>query len=79
MKLIIWTLIIIQVGMMLKGMGFDNNTSIYLAAGKIYKGEKNMLPLKQMFPLLQTKESLATTDELTPFKVPCVRSQMPGL
>ncbi|XP_057838853.1 protein ESMERALDA 1 isoform X2 [Cryptomeria japonica] len=58
----------LEVGMMLRGMGFDNNTSIYLAAGKIYKAEKNMLPLKQMFPLLQTKESLATADELTPFK-----------
>jgi hypothetical protein len=63
------TLLIMQVGIMLRGMGFDNNTSIYLAAGKIYKAEKNMLPLRQMFPLLQTKEMLTMPEELASFKV----------
>lgn len=58
----------LEVGIMLRGMGFDNNTSIYLAAGKIYKAEKNMLPLRQMFPLLQTKEMLTMPEELAPFK-----------
>ena len=55
--------------MMLRGMGFNNNTSIYLASGKIYKAEKNMAALQQMFPLLQTKETLASPDELAAFKV----------
>lgn len=55
--------------MMLRGMGFDNNTSIYLASGKIYQAERNLAPLLKMFPLLQTKEALATPDELAPFKV----------
>lgn len=55
--------------MMLRGMGFDNNTSVYVAAGKIYKVEKYMAPLKQMFPRLETKDTLATTEELAPFKV----------
>lgn len=54
---------------MLKGMGFDNNTSIYLASGKIYQAEKYLAPLLMMFPLLQTKQSLATPDELAPFEV----------
>lgn len=58
----------LEVGMMLRGMGFDNNTSVYVAAGKIYKAEKYMAPLKQMFPRLQTKESLASTEELAPFQ-----------
>ncbi|KAI3969098.1 hypothetical protein MKW92_005261 [Papaver armeniacum] len=53
----------------LEGMGFDNNTSIYLASGKIYQSKRNLAPLLQMFPLLQTKESLATSDELAPFEV----------
>lgn len=53
---------------MLRGMGFSNNTSIYLASGRIYKAEKNMVPLLEMFPLLQTKETLASDEELAPFK-----------
>lgn len=55
--------------MMLRGMGFDNTTSIYLASGKIYRAEKNLAPLLRMFPHLQTKESLATPEELASFKV----------
>ncbi|XVE60754.1 hypothetical protein DITRI_Ditri05aG0152700 [Diplodiscus trichospermus] len=58
----------LEVGMMLRGMGFDNNTSVFVAAGNIYKAEKYMAPLKQMFPLLQTKDTLATSEELAPFK-----------
>lgn len=54
---------------MLRGMGFSNNTAIYLASGRIYKAEKNMAPLLEMFPLLQTKETLALDEELAPFKV----------
>ena len=55
--------------MMLRGMGFDNTTSVYVAAGKIYKAEKYMAPLKQMFPRLEMKDTLATAEELAPFKV----------
>ncbi|KAJ6681699.1 O-FUCOSYLTRANSFERASE 10-RELATED [Salix koriyanagi] len=58
----------LEVGMMLRAMGFDNNTSIYLASGKLYKAEQNLAPLLKMFPLLYTKESLATSDELAPFQ-----------
>ncbi|ONM36535.1 O-fucosyltransferase family protein [Zea mays] len=59
----------LEVGLMLRGMGFNNNTAIYLASGRIYKAEKNMSPLLEMFPLLQTKETLALDEELAPFKV----------
>lgn len=55
--------------MMLRGMGFDSNTSIYLASGKIYQAERHLEPLLKMFPLLYTKESLASPDELAPFEV----------
>lgn len=58
-----------QVGLMLRGMGFSNNTLLYLASGKIYNAEKVMGPLLEMFPLLQTKEMLASAEELAPFKV----------
>lgn len=58
----------LEVGMMLRGMGFDNNTSVYVAAGKIYKANKYIAPLKQMFPRLETKDTLASAEELAPFK-----------
>ncbi|OEL30631.1 Uncharacterized protein BAE44_0008348 [Dichanthelium oligosanthes] len=58
----------LEVGMMLRGMGFDNTTSLYVASGKIYKAEKYMTPLRQLFPLLQTKQTLATSEELAQFK-----------
>ncbi|CAJ2638422.1 unnamed protein product [Trifolium pratense] len=57
----------LEVGMMLRGMGFDNTTLVYVAAGKIYKEQKYMAPLKQMFPRLQTKNTLATPEELAQF------------
>lgn len=58
-----------QVGLMLRGMGFDRSTYIYLASGKIYNSERYMAPLLEMFPNLQTKEMLASNEELAPFKV----------
>ncbi|CAH2079415.1 unnamed protein product [Thlaspi arvense] len=58
----------LEVGMMLRGMGFDNSSSIYLASGKIYQHEKHLAPLREMFPRLYTKESLATPEELAPFE-----------
>ncbi|KAI9082114.1 hypothetical protein K1719_035854, partial [Acacia pycnantha] len=58
----------LEVGLMLRGMGFTKNTSIYLASGKIYNAEKTMAPLLEMFPNLQTKETLASEEELAPFK-----------
>ena len=54
---------------MLRGMGFTKNTSIFLASGKIYNAEKTMAQLLQMFPNLHTKETLASEEELAPFKV----------
>ncbi|XP_022726172.1 uncharacterized protein At1g04910-like isoform X2 [Durio zibethinus] len=58
----------LEVGLMLRGMGFDNNTYIFLASGKIYNAEKTMAPLLEMFPNLQTKEMLASEEELAPYK-----------
>ncbi|XP_015058627.1 O-fucosyltransferase 10-like [Solanum pennellii] len=58
----------VEVGMMLRGMGFAKETPIYLASGKIYQADRYLEPLRKMFPLLQTKETLATKDELAPFQ-----------
>ncbi|XP_078435213.1 O-fucosyltransferase family protein [Wolffia australiana] len=58
----------LEVGMILRGMGFDNTTSVYVASGKIYKEEKYMAPLRQLFPRLETKYTLAFPEELAPFE-----------
>lgn len=60
---------------MLRGMGFRSTTPIYLAAGKIYKGEESMEPLRRMFPSLQTKETLLTPEEFSLFKVQLIVSE----
>lgn len=59
---------------MLRGMGFDKNTFIYLASGKIYNAEKTMAPLLEMFPNLRTKQMLASDEELAPYKVQIIFS-----
>ncbi|WOL02340.1 hypothetical protein Cni_G11059 [Canna indica] len=58
----------LEVGMMLRGMGFGNTTSVYIASGKIHNAKKYMAPLHQLFPLLETKDTLASAEELAPFK-----------
>ncbi|KAL3644703.1 Protein ESMERALDA 1 [Castilleja foliolosa] len=58
----------LEVGLMLRGMGFDRSTSIFLASGKIYDSERYMAPLLEMFPLLHTKEMLASAEELATFQ-----------
>ncbi|XP_023750931.1 protein ESMERALDA 1 [Lactuca sativa] len=58
----------LEVGLMLRGMGFDKSTSIFLASGQIYNSERYMAPLLEMFPLLQTKEMLVSSQELAPYK-----------
>lgn len=58
----------LEVGLMLRGMGFGKSTSIFLASGEIYDSERHMAPLLEMFPLLQTKDILASAEELAPFK-----------
>ncbi|KAL6642329.1 hypothetical protein ACP70R_020510 [Stipagrostis hirtigluma subsp. patula] len=58
----------LEVGMMLRGMGFDNTTSLYVASGKIYNSERYMAPLRQMFPLLATKDTIALPEELAQFE-----------
>ncbi|MCO5558952.1 hypothetical protein L7F22_012543 [Adiantum nelumboides] len=58
----------LEVGLMLRGMGFQNDTPIFVASGNIYKADKYMAPLHQMFPFLYTKETLLLEEELKPFK-----------
>ncbi|KAL5705133.1 O-fucosyltransferase 7 [Ranunculus cassubicifolius] len=56
-----------EVGMFLTSLGYPSNTSIYIAAGEIYGGDSHMADLQSRFPLLMSKEKLASVEELEPF------------
>lgn len=55
-----------EVGLMLRALGFKNDTYLYVASGEVYGGEKSLQPLKELFPNFYTKEIVAG-DELKPF------------
>ncbi|CAL0313748.1 unnamed protein product [Lupinus luteus] len=55
-----------EVGLMLRALGFTNDTYLYVASGDIYGGDETMKPLKDLFPNMYTKEMLAE-EELKPF------------
>ncbi|XP_049402879.1 O-fucosyltransferase 1 [Solanum stenotomum] len=53
-----------EVGLILRAMGFDNSTRIYLAAGELFGGERFMKPFRSMFPRLENHSTVDTTGEL---------------
>lgn len=55
-----------EVGLMLRALGFANDTHLYVASGEIYGGEETLRPLRELFPNFYTKEMLAD-EELKPF------------
>ncbi|KAK9036527.1 hypothetical protein V6N11_078523 [Hibiscus sabdariffa] len=55
-----------ELGLMLRALGFENDTYIYVASGEIYGGEETLAPLRDLFPNFYTKEMLANED-LKPF------------
>ncbi|GMJ10994.1 hypothetical protein like AT4G16650 [Hibiscus trionum] len=55
-----------EVGLMLRAIGFQNDTYMYVASGEIYGGEGTLAPLRNLFPNFYTKEMLAN-EELKPF------------
>ncbi|PWA54826.1 hypothetical protein CTI12_AA308370 [Artemisia annua] len=57
-----------KVCFMLKRMGFDRN-SIYQASRYKYNSERYMPALLEMLPLLQSKDMLASPDELAQYQV----------
>ncbi|KAB5564092.1 hypothetical protein DKX38_004146 [Salix brachista] len=48
-----------EVGLMLRALGFANDTYLYVASGEIYGGEETLRPLRELFPNFYTKEMLA--------------------
>lgn len=55
-----------EIGLMLRALGFSNDTYLYVASGEIYGGEETLQPLRDLFPNYYTKEMLAGND-LKPF------------
>ena len=54
----------LQVGLIFRSMGFDNSTRIYLAAGKIFGGERYMKPFRALFPQLENHNTVTGTEEI---------------
>ncbi|KAK8934548.1 hypothetical protein KSP39_PZI015114 [Platanthera zijinensis] len=53
-----------EIGLLLAALGFDSNTRLYLASHKVYGGEARISSLRKLFPLMEDKKSLASTEEL---------------
>ncbi|GMJ04023.1 hypothetical protein like AT5G65470 [Hibiscus trionum] len=52
-----------EIGLLLGALGFNNNTRLYLASHKVYGGEAKISTLRELFPLMEDKKSLASSDE----------------
>ncbi|KAK9081152.1 hypothetical protein Syun_030515 [Stephania yunnanensis] len=53
-----------EVGLILRAMGFDNSTRIYLAAGELFGGERFMKPFRTLFPHLENHSTVGPAEEL---------------
>ncbi|XP_012481707.1 O-fucosyltransferase 1 [Gossypium raimondii] len=53
-----------EVGLVLRAVGFDNSTRIYLAAGELFGGERFMKPFRDLFPCLENHSSVDSSEEL---------------
>ncbi|GLU18194.1 hypothetical protein SLE2022_345070 [Rubroshorea leprosula] len=52
-----------EIGLLLAALGFDNNTRLYLASHKVYGGKARISTLRELFPLMEDKKSLASAEE----------------
>nr|GEY58327.1 O-fucosyltransferase family protein [Tanacetum cinerariifolium] len=52
-----------EIGLLLKALGFNNDTRLYLASHKVYGGEARISALRKLFPLMDDKKSLASDKE----------------
>ncbi|GLU10716.1 hypothetical protein SLE2022_275020 [Rubroshorea leprosula] len=52
-----------EVGLILRAVGFDNSTRIYLAAGDLFGGKRFMKPFQALFPRLENHSSVDSSEE----------------
>uniref|UniRef100_A0A7N0ZX17 O-fucosyltransferase family protein n=1 Tax=Kalanchoe fedtschenkoi TaxID=63787 RepID=A0A7N0ZX17_KALFE len=57
-----------EIGLLLAALGFDNSTRLYLASHKVYGGEARLSALRNLFPLMEDKKSLASSEERVQIK-----------
>ncbi|KAJ1687121.1 hypothetical protein LUZ63_018511 [Rhynchospora breviuscula] len=57
-----------ETSLVLKALGFDSNTQIYIAAGETYGGQKRIKVLQEAFPYLLKKEMLVDKELLSKFQ-----------
>ncbi|EEF28699.1 O-fucosyltransferase 31 [Ricinus communis] len=57
-----------EIGIFLAALGFDNSTRLYLASHKVYGGEARISVLRELFPLMEDKKSLASSEERAQIK-----------
>ena len=57
-----------EVGLMLRALGYSNDSYLYVASGEVYNGEASLAPLKALFPNYFTKDIISSQMELKPFK-----------
>ncbi|KAJ6846154.1 uncharacterized protein M6B38_278925 [Iris pallida] len=53
-----------EVGLILRAMGFDNTTRIYLAAGELFGGDRFMKPFRALFPHLENHNTMGPNEKL---------------
>ncbi|KAL8233448.1 hypothetical protein R6Q59_019548 [Mikania micrantha] len=56
-----------EVGLMLRALGYEKDTNIYVASGEVFGGNETLNPLRALFPNIFSKELLAAKQELEPF------------
>ncbi|KAL3621749.1 O-fucosyltransferase 31 [Castilleja foliolosa] len=57
-----------EIGLLLAALGFDNSTRLYLASHKVYGGEARISTLRSLFPFMEDKKSLASSEERAQIK-----------
>ncbi|BFI11822.1 hypothetical protein MPTK1_4g02160 [Marchantia polymorpha subsp. ruderalis] len=58
----------LELGLLLRAMGFGEDVVLYIVMGDVYGGDESLAPLKQLFPDHYTRSTLAAEQELAPFR-----------
>ncbi|KAF4360115.1 hypothetical protein F8388_015984 [Cannabis sativa] len=57
-----------EIGLLLAALGFSNSTRLYLASHKVYGGEARISALRKLFPLMEDKKGLSSSEERERFE-----------
>lgn len=57
-----------EAALILRALGFDNNTQIYIASGEIYGSERRLAALRTSFPRIMKKDVLLHPEDLRQFQ-----------